>query len=133
MAYNYYTEGDPLLPKDKGAPEIVEEDGSDDDGQLRSRGNGLNNLLATVFGICFFASIFLVLLNPDGPLGDPFGEQRPLPRTMEERVDRVLQDTPLIGIYFCLVIPDWLLMVHRWAQRSSNLAEIYIQQSYLRR
>ena len=113
MAYNYYNEGDPLLPKDKGAPEIqgsrpqsihneyvIEEQGSDDDD--RPRRNGLNDFVAILFAICFCASIFLILLFPDGTLGDLFGDKRPAPKTLKERVNRILEDTPLIGTFFDL-------------------------------
>ena len=105
MAHNYYTEQDPLLPKGKGAPEIQgsrpqsindEEQVSDDDNQPRR--NGLSDFMAIIFGICFFGSVFLILF-PGGPLGDLFGDQRPAPKTLEERVNRILEDTPLIGIY----------------------------------
>jgi membrane dipeptidase len=109
MAYNYDTEEDPLLPKDKGAPEIqgsrpqsinneyVIEEVSDEEKEPRSK--GINDIVAMIFGLCFFASIFLILVYPDGPLGDLFGDKRPAPKTLDERVTRILEDTPLIGIY----------------------------------
>jgi membrane dipeptidase len=116
MAYNHYTEGDPLLPKDKGAPEIqgsrpqsinnedaIEEPVSDD-GNGTTR-NGHTGLVAMLFSICLFGGIFLMLLFPDGPLGDLFGEKRPTPKTLEERVNRILEDTPLIGILFDIFQP----------------------------
>lgn len=143
MAYNHYTEEDSLLPKYKGAPEIkgsrpqsinddiVEEQVSDYDGQIRTSEKSPSNWIHVLFGICFFASIFLILLYPDGPLGDLFGEHRPVPKTLQERVDRVLEDTPLIGTYSCLVDSDWLLILYRWAQRSSVHAEIFLWKSYL--
>lgn len=109
MADKHYTEQDPLLPKGKGAPEIqgsrpqsindeyvIEEQDSDEDNQLRH--NTFNNLMTIIFGACFFGSIFVILFT-DGPLGDLFGDQRPLPKTLEERVNRILEDTPLIGIH----------------------------------
>jgi membrane dipeptidase len=110
MAYNYYSEVDPLLPKDRGAPEIqgsrpqsinneyvIEEQVSDDENGERR--NGFHDFMAIIFGICFFAIITLILF-PDGPLRDIFGDPRPAPKTLEERVNRILEDTPLIGIYF---------------------------------
>jgi membrane dipeptidase len=126
MAYNYSTERDPLLPNDKGAPEIqgsrpqsinneyvIEEQVSDDDNSPRR--NSLNDLMAIVFGICFFGIVFLVLF-PDGPLGDLFGDRRPTPKTLEERVNRILEDTPLIGMCYALLIRTSPLIIYRRTQ-----------------
>ncbi|KAG0645298.1 dipeptidase [Hyphodiscus hymeniophilus] len=121
MAYNYYKEVDPLLPNDKRAPEIqgsrpqsindeyiIEEQVSDDKRELRRKRNGLADLMALVFGIAFFASIILVLF-PDGPLGDLFGDKPPTPKTLDERVTRILEDTPLIDGHNDLAIMIRLL------------------------
>ena len=106
MAYNHHTEVDPLLPNDKRAPEIqgsrpqsindeyvIEEQVSDD--ERRPRRNGFADFMAMVFGICFFAGLFFILF----PGGDLFGDEQPKsPKTLDERVTRILEDTPLIGI-----------------------------------
>ena len=109
MAYNYQSEIDPLLPNHKRAPEIqgsrpqsinneyvIEEQVSDDD--ARPHRKGFNDIMAVIFVICLFVSMYFVLFH-DGSLGDLFGDERPSPRTLDERVTRILDETPLIGIY----------------------------------
>ena len=126
MAYKYSTERDPLLPNDKRAPEIqgsrpqsinneyaIEERVSDDDNSPQR--NGLNDLMAVIFGICLFGILFLVVF-PDGPLGDLFGDRRPTPKTLEDRVNRILEDTPLIGMSYALLVRSLLLIIYRWTQ-----------------
>jgi membrane dipeptidase len=109
MAYNYHTEVDPLLPNDKRAPEIqgsraqsINNEGiydqqalDDSNGTHRNR---LTNRMGLIFGLFFFAMVFL-LLFPDGTFGGPFGDERPAPKTLEERVNGILEATPLIGFY----------------------------------
>jgi membrane dipeptidase len=104
MSY-YYTEQDPLLPKDKGAPEIhgsrpqsinnvgneeAEVFEEDDDTPRR---NILENIMPLIFGLCLLFSFALIFL-PEDILGD----ERPVPKTVEQRVNKILTDTPLIGI-----------------------------------
>jgi hypothetical protein len=114
MPHSYYTETDPLLPNDKGAPEIhgsrpqsinneyvnvIEEQASDDENrpQGESLSQGLRSFVPIVFVFIFFSFMFLIIF-PDDSLGDLFGDKRPTPKTMDERVARILEDTPLIGM-----------------------------------
>ena len=114
MPQNYYTETDPLLPNDKGAPEIhgsrpqsinneyvnvIEEQASEVENRPQSEGlsEGLRSFVPTVFVFIFFSFIFLIIF-PDDILGDLFGDKRPTPKTLDERVARILEGTPLIGM-----------------------------------
>lgn len=107
MAYNYYKETDPLLPNNKRAPEIQ-----------GSRPQSINNeyileeqvseekeptsVVETIIGaisLIFVAAFLFALLDfgIDG-LGRLFdGGDRPTPTNLDERVTRILEDTPLIG------------------------------------
>lgn len=106
MSYSIRTEVDPLLPNDKGAPEIlgsrpqsINDGGNEEQGlEDNLRHNVRSNIMPIIFGICFFASISLVLF-PDGFLGRLLGDRRPVPKTLEQRVNRILEDTPLIGAF----------------------------------
>ena len=104
MSY-YYTEQDPLLPKDKGAPEIhgsrpqsinnvgneeAEVFEEDDDPPRRKI---LGDIMPLIFGLCLLFSFALIFL-PEDILGD----ERPVPKTVEQRVNKILTNTPLIGI-----------------------------------
>src|ERR1700710_2126422 len=108
---SYYSEQDPLLPKDKPSPEIhgsrpqsinnvyVTEAGApveviekDDDGEPPRFTR--NELPTIMFGLCFFLFISLVVFPY---LDDVLGDGRPKPKTIDERVNRILMDTPLIG------------------------------------
>src|SRR5271168_887395 len=104
---SYYTERDYLLPKDKPAPEILgsrpqsindigvtETEALDNDDGPRPR--SINDWMAIVFGLCVFVSLVFVL-SPHGFLDAILGDRRPVPHTVEQRVDRILMDTPLIG------------------------------------
>ena len=114
MSYNYYTETDPLLPNDKGAPEIQgsrpqsinneylpisEEQAPEDENRLQreSLSEGPRNFVPIVFMFIFFSFIFFIIFP--GDLGDLFGDKRPIPKTLDERVTRILEDTPLIGMF----------------------------------
>ena len=105
---SFYKETDPLLPKDKGAPEIhgsraasindvvvTETDGIEADGQPRSR-RGVDDLMAIIFGLFLFGTLAL-LFSPDSWFDDILGDRRPAPKTVDQRVNRILTDTPLIG------------------------------------
>ncbi|ESZ94618.1 hypothetical protein SBOR_5029 [Sclerotinia borealis F-4128] len=97
-----YTEQDPLLPRDKPSPEI---NGSrpqsiNDVEQEDSHGKlPFNDLMAVVLGLCSIL-ILTMLILPDGFIDDifhhgwPFGHQEP--KTIEERVNKILTETPLI-------------------------------------
>lgn len=108
---HHYTEQDPLLSRDKSSSEIKvsnptsqteqKEDNQNDFGSTTSRGKrSFNDLMAVVLGLCS-ALILTMLVLPNGfiddtfPRGWPFGHQNP--KTIEERVDKILLHTPLIG------------------------------------
>jgi membrane dipeptidase len=110
---SYYlapTEEDPLLPKTKGAPEIqgsrpqsINHELIGEDSSQRQQ-TGFGGLIHCVIGILFFVLLFLTLA-PEA-LDDFLGDRRPTPKTLEERVDRILTDTPLIGwrpLTFCFL------------------------------
>lgn len=103
LAMSYLTDQDPLLPKGDGSPEIH-----------GSRPQSINNVSGTfekneigqptrvsikglptfIVSLCFVLGISLMLFPYlDGLLG----EIRPHPSTIEERVNRILTETPLIG------------------------------------
>ncbi|RDW77241.1 dipeptidase-2 [Coleophoma cylindrospora] len=93
-----YSEQDPLLPKDKPAPEIH---GSrptsvksieNEESSAKRRFDGLMALFA---GICALL-LFSVLVYPDSLGRTPSEGQKPLPKTLEQRVSRILATTPLI-------------------------------------
>jgi membrane dipeptidase len=100
----YYSEQDPLLPKNKGAPEIQgsrpQSINNDDvqeaapEKQIRRNAPGNFSIVPLIFG--FFLSLGLFFFG-DEVLEDLFPEKRPNPKTIEERVSRILSDTPLIG------------------------------------
>jgi membrane dipeptidase len=101
------SEQDPLLPQDKGAPEIIgsrapsiygnnyigngettEDDGSQSHQATRSERSYkfLMIVIVIYFALLVYLSQFI-------------GDWRPAPKTLEERVNRILSDTPLIGTY----------------------------------
>jgi membrane dipeptidase len=101
------SEQDPLLPQDKGAPEIygsrapsihtgyasTEEPVPEEDDNQRFR----RNLLASVKFI--LVDVALLLLFGLIFLGRFPGDTKQEPETLEERVDAILSNTPLIGTY----------------------------------
>lgn len=112
MSYTTFsTEQDPLLPKDEQAPEIMgsrptslksfydveteadiaENEGEDEDDNDPKR-HFVNDVMAMVFGVVLLFCIVFIFL-PDGFMGD-----KPAPKTIEQRVRRILIDTPLIGM-----------------------------------
>lgn len=108
MSYYYSNnsaEQDPLLPEDAGAPEIhgsrpqsinYEETEVFDEDEKPQR-QLLNDVWPMIFGLCIFLSLAFAFLPEDT---DP--NQRPEPTTIEQRVNRILTDTPLIGTYLKL-------------------------------
>jgi hypothetical protein len=112
----YYKETDPLLPNDRGAPEIhgsrassinnvvvIETGVNEEDGQPQRPRRAADDLMAVIFGLCLLVSLAL-MFSPDGWFDDILGDRRPAPQTIEQRVNRILTDTPLIGPHSnCLV------------------------------
>ncbi|CAD6445745.1 1d041f54-115d-4e15-90a1-b00bd05db96a [Sclerotinia trifoliorum] len=110
-----YTEQDPLLSTDKSSAEIkcsshqnINADDPDNPEDTRNgcfeptTGRGkrsFNDLMAGVLGLCSLL-ILTMLILPGGFVNDtfdhgwPFGSQEP--KTVEQRVDRILTETPLI-------------------------------------
>jgi membrane dipeptidase len=104
---SYYSEVDPLLPNDKQAPEIQgsrpqsfknvnaseaelgEARGLGDDEHART---AFNDILVLFLGLCFFLTLAFVFV-PD----DVLDGWQPGPQTVEQRVNKILTDTPLIG------------------------------------
>lgn len=126
-----YHESDPLLPKDEPAPEIhgsrpqsindindrrKTDDylGVEADKVVNSR-KGLGDVAALFVGFIIVASCALVLFS-DGVhrIGDILN---PTPRTIDQRVARILRDTPLIGSLilsiFCI---SRELILKRWTR-----------------
>lgn len=103
---SYYTEQDPLLPRDKPAPEIQGsrpssfKDVTVSEAELgeakqtvdRPTANAFNDVLAMMLGLCFFLTIGFIFV-PD----DFLDGLQPGPRTIEQRVNKILTTTPLIG------------------------------------
>jgi hypothetical protein len=102
-------ESDPLLPRDKSAPEIhgsrpqstndIDDReasiGAGDSDQVYVPGRrGLTDAVALFTGFITLALVLFIVF-PDSLRG--VGGGLPTPRTIEERVARILTDTPLIG------------------------------------
>lgn len=106
-----FTEQDPLLPRDKSAPEIsysqdeirntYSESVSDEEAEMEfvRRRRGLTDLLA-LFSLFATAVIFYVLFRSTewNHSGDDHSAG---PKTIEHRVNRILSTTPLIGRSLC--------------------------------
>ncbi|KAF8850467.1 hypothetical protein BDZ45DRAFT_731541 [Acephala macrosclerotiorum] len=104
---SFFTEKDALLPKDEKDLEIIGSrpsssknfydteadiagnEGEDEDDHDPKR-HLLNDIMAMVFGIALLLSVVFIFL-PDSFWGD-----KPGPMTVEQRVHRILSDTPLI-------------------------------------
>ncbi|PMD31970.1 hypothetical protein L207DRAFT_500327 [Hyaloscypha variabilis F] len=105
---SYYSERDPLLPNDKQAPEIqgsrpqsfkdvtvsdtelghTQQPEASNDEQTSST---FNDILVLFVGLCFFLTLGFMFV-PD----DALGGWQPGPRTIEQRVNKILTNTPLI-------------------------------------
>ena len=111
-----YTEEDPLLPRERPAPEIhgsrpqsIKEDyitsepdglATDAYGKLdvgRRNRRTFSDYMAMALGLCILSALILMAI-PQTFFGDIFGDRRPGPQTIEQRVNKILTDTPLIGI-----------------------------------
>lgn len=102
------SEQDPLLPKSSSAPEIhgaqshslnnvdIVEVHVTLEEETPHRERSLNNVLAVVFGICLTLSLVLAALPDDFYKGLL---PKPTPKTIGQRVSKILEDTPLIGLY----------------------------------
>jgi membrane dipeptidase len=118
---SYYSEQDPLLPKDPPAPEIqgsrpqsLKDTGPPQaelgETEAKSRTRAFNDILAVILGLCFFATLAFIFV-PD----DVLDGIRPGPRTIEERVTKILTNTPLIGIIIFSTFYPYLIF-HRRTQ-----------------
>ena len=99
-----YQETDPLLPRNRPAPEIqgsrpqsinevASEDAiSPDAGSPTKPRMGLGDIYILLFGLITLA-FFAILLFPDG-FKDVLGDK---PQTIDKRVNSILIQTPLIG------------------------------------
>ncbi|KAH7408916.1 membrane dipeptidase-like protein [Cadophora sp. MPI-SDFR-AT-0126] len=98
---SYSSEQDPLLPRNKRSPEVhgsrpesindeyAKEDPLEE--ERRPRRSIWNDVGAMLLGLCIFSS--LVMINMPSDL---LGDDRPVPKTISQRVNRILEDTPLI-------------------------------------
>jgi membrane dipeptidase len=105
---SYSSEVDPLLPNDRQAPEIQGSrpqsfkgvnDSEPELGEVRHPGddehrrNTFNDVLVLILGLCVFLTLAFTFV-PD----NVFDGWQPGPRTIEQRVNKILTNTPLIGI-----------------------------------
>lgn len=109
---SYHTEQDPLLPKDKPAPEIqysrpqsindeFTANTRDPDEADRDRA-GLKEFGNFLFFVCIFFGLGLgFVFFPDQIFGDEKPHPvKPGPQTIEQRVNTILTNTPLIGMKY---------------------------------
>jgi membrane dipeptidase len=109
---SYYSEQDPLLPNDKSAPEIQgsrpqsfkDVTASEAEQGRTSRTevdeltkNAFNDVLILMLALCFFLVLGFTFV-PD----DAFDGWQPGSRTIEQRVNKILTNTPLIGMFHIL-------------------------------
>jgi len=105
-----YSERDPLLPQTNQSPEIhtsrpqsINYDADISPGKAEAQDNDeparriFNDAMALVLGICIFISFGLVAFHDE-----IFKDKEPMPDTLHGRVERILTNTPLIG----LLLPD---------------------------
>lgn len=115
----YYTEEDPLLPKANRSPEIQgsrpqsikesytttetetitpepKQPSYDDELSVgRPKRRSIFDYCYLIFGLCVVLSLIFLAI-PQGLWDDVFWDTRP--HTIDERVSRILTNTPLIGI-----------------------------------
>jgi membrane dipeptidase len=111
---SYYTEEDPLLPRDRQAPEIhgsrpqsikedyitTETDQLSNDDELdvgRPNRRNFSDYMGLILGLCIFSSLILIT-TPEAIFRDIFGDRRTGPQTIEQRANKILTENPLIGI-----------------------------------
>jgi membrane dipeptidase len=106
---SYYSEQDPLLPNDKQAPEIQgsrPQSFKDVTVSEAERGEvprnedipariAFNDILILMLGLCVFLVLGFMFV-PD----DALDGWQPGRRTIEQRVNKILTSTPLIGIFY---------------------------------
>ncbi|KAL2068546.1 hypothetical protein VTL71DRAFT_14883 [Oculimacula yallundae] len=97
---SYPSEQDPLLPGDKRSPEIhgsrpesfsdeyLKEELIDDE---QPKSSTSSNFAPMILGLCILSCLFLIFMPSEIP-----GDDRPAPKTIHQRVNRILEDTPLI-------------------------------------
>ncbi len=118
---SYYSEQDPLLPKNAPAPEIQgsrpqslkdvtvsRAELGEAEAEAKPRPRAFNDILAVILGLCFFATVAFIFV-PD----DILDGLQPEPRTIEQRVNKILANTPLIGISV-IFLEHQSLISHRW-------------------
>lgn len=103
-----YSEQDPLLPKAKQAPEIqgsrpssiksIEDEEAASKRSSEPAKTVLDGLMALLVGLCALL-LFAVLVFPESFGGTLPDDHKPAPKTLEQRVSRILSTTPLIGNY----------------------------------
>ncbi len=108
---SYCSDQYPLLPNDKQAPEIqgsrpqsvkdvnalddsAAEQGQVDDTSDEPTRTAFSDILVLFLALCFFLT-FGFLFVPE----DVLDGWQPGPRTIEQRVTKILTNTPLIGIF----------------------------------
>lgn len=137
-------EDDPLLPKAPSAPEISRsrpqsfKDGNEtyyfkeiqiEDEDPGSHDRTFFHECVTVLALCAVFSLIFIFYPQETS-----DDISPITGTLDERVARILTETPLIGqIYIVTVCHTQLcLTAHRWTQRSCYLDQIPLQQPHLR-
>jgi hypothetical protein len=105
---SYSTENDPLLPRDSQSPGIqcsrsqsigdVEEKDQEIIEDHRTWRKGMDDAGSMLLRFCLIVALSLGVLY----LGSQKqGDQRPVPKTINQRVNRILESTPLIGTFIC--------------------------------
>ncbi|RDL41419.1 Dipeptidase [Venustampulla echinocandica] len=103
MSYCHYTEGDALLPTSNRAPEIPAsqppslKEAYEPELQSFRKLKPPRNFIWTVIGLCVIVSTTVFITSQDF-YSEFFKHLKPLPspRTIEERVNKILTETPLI-------------------------------------
>ena len=108
MSYSY--EQDPLL---RSRPESINDEYAKEEllgERTRPRRSIWNEIGAMILGLCIFSSLVMIFMPSNPPDDD-----RPIPKTISQRVNRILEDTPLIG-QLNPSIQETILTKDRWPQ-----------------